>query len=232
MATLENVVALDMKDDDLLNAIQKARTTNFLDNLRNRNPFIKLDSSIRGYLGEICFSAWLSSHGVLIKDTNLIHSEENMDVDLTLKNDHNDNIKLELKTSLVPDKWKSLQDVFAQADIKIIKREQDYRAVTADFHVQIYFNQYRMKRDTFLKNISGNISAFSDEQLIEKMKLRTLKQVVVAWIDKTCLISFLEKEKLKTWNFAMREFWRCPLSMAKEANDLPEAIKTYLQGIN
>lgn len=229
MATENNRVMLAINDEELLQALRQAMACNFLDNLRDRNPFVKLDSSIRGYVGEICFRKWLTTEGVQITSANLIQDGQDIDVDLTLSNAFASDIKLELKTSLIPDVWKNLETVIDKADIKIIKREHSFYDIPADFHVQIYFNQLTKARDTALKQIVGLPTDYSEAELIEKMRLGSLRQAVVAWIDKASLISLIESLVYKTWNFGMRTFWKCPLRMAKDANLLPSAIKAYIR---
>jgi len=229
MAIEKNIIILTISDEELLQALRQAKNCDYLDNLRDRNPFVKLDSSIRGYLGEICFRRWLIEEGVQITSSNFVPDGQDIDIDLTLSNDNVNNIKLELKTSLVPDNWKDLKTVFLNGDIKIIKREQNFKDIIADFHVQIYYNQYTKKRDKNLERIKGLPEDYSEQELIEKMQLKVLKQAVVAWIDKKSLNSYLEKEEVKEWTFSnsMRWFWKCPLSIAKDAKLLPAAIKSY-----
>ena len=222
----DKIIGFDITDEDLEWAVEKALKVDFIDNLRERATFVKLDSKIRGYLGEICTSRFLTTNGIKILGTDQYQSEDNEDKDILVQNNFRE-IILEIKTSLIPDVWKTLDEVLKRADIKIIRRETDYHEIRADFHLQIYFNQYRKRRDDFLRSISGSPHDYSLSEIIDVMKLRTLRQVFVAWMSKPDLIAFLDEQAVKTWHYKLREFWRCPISISKEPALLIDAIKTY-----
>ena len=56
-----------------------------------------------------------------------------MDVDFEYKG-----LDLELKTSLIPDADKTLQNVFNKRDIKLIRRTLKIVDLKSDIHIQIY----------------------------------------------------------------------------------------------
>lgn len=221
-----NIIQFDITETDLVRAVEKALKVDFIDNLRDRASFVKLDSKIRGYLGEIGTTRFLTSNGISVIETDKLESQSNEDKDILVHNGFRD-IVLEVKTSLIPDTWGTLQETLKKADIKIIKRESNYRDIKADFHLQIYFDQCRKKRDEFLKSIPGSPLDYSVDEIIEIMRLRELTQVFVAWVSKTDLIAFLDTQRIKTWHFMYRDFWRCPLSLSKEPTLLINTIKSY-----
>ncbi|GHV03159.1 hypothetical protein FACS1894211_15660 [Clostridia bacterium] len=229
MATAENRVQFTISDEELRQALQKALKSNFLDNLRDRNPFVKLDSAIRGNLGEICFSKWLTQNGIEVAASNQMNDGSDIDIDFSFNNETTKDIRLELKTSLIPDVWKTLDEVMQKADIKIIKRPGESVAsdIKSDFHAQIYFNRLTKQRDAFLKAIKGVPTDYSEDSLLSVMDLSSLRQAFVAWIDKPTLVAWLNLQTQKTWQFSFRNFWRCPLHMAKEPTLLPDAIRNY-----
>ena len=201
-------------------------SVDFIDNLRDRATFVKLDSKIRGYLGEIGVNRFLTANGITILETDSYDSQSSEDKDILVQNDFRQCV-LEIKTSLIPDVWGTLEEVLKRADIKIIKRESDYHFIKADFHLQIYFNQYRKKRDEFLKNIPGSPLNYNLNEIIEVMELKELKQMFVAWVSKTDLIAYLDKQVIKTWHFMYRDFWKCPLTLSKDPRLLIDTIKNY-----
>lgn len=221
-----NVIQFEITDNDLQLAVEKALRVDFIDNLRDRATFVKLDSKIRGYLGEIGMNRFLTTNGITVLETDRYEAQSNEDKDVLVQNDFRQCV-LEIKTSLIPDVWGTLEEVLKRADIKIIKRENDYHYIKADFHLQIYFNQCRKKRDEFLKTIAGSPVNYNVSEIIEVMNLRELKQVFVAWVSKTDLIAYLDRQVVKTWNFMYRDFWKCPLTLSKEPNLLIDAIKNY-----
>jgi len=227
MATKDDLLQLNITDDMLIEAVTHSLQMSFIDNLRNRSPFVQFDSKIRGYLGEIAIGNLLMAHGITIKSVDKNEEELGEDIDMTVANEFSDNIRLEIKTSLIPDLWKTLDTVYENADIKIIKREADYRDIKADLHIQIYFNMWRKARDIEMNSIDGSPQNYTIQQLIDIMKLKRLKEVFAAWIDKQTLIYNLDKKKYKTWRYGYRTFWDCPLSEAKKPNQIFDFIKSY-----
>jgi len=223
------LIKLDITKEDITSALKKAKTQSFLDNLRERNQFVKLDSKIRGYLGEICIKRWFNENEIEFQDTKFEDVDGNIDIDLLFKNSFSEEIIIEIKTSLIPDNWKNIEKTMQRADIKIIKRtEKSVENVHADFHVQIYFNFLRKERDSFLKTISGNINNYNDEDLIKIMNLNNYEQLFVSWVDKKSLIKYINSVEDKTWSFGFRNFWKCPINeIGNEPFDIIKALKNY-----
>lgn len=96
------VQELEISLDILEEAINSAKNDSFDDNLRNRAPAVRFDSSVRGHLGEICFKKWLQSYGFSIQDSNFMMQGPNMDIDLGVFNRYHRYFRFEVKTSLIP----------------------------------------------------------------------------------------------------------------------------------
>lgn len=222
----DNKILFEISEQDLIAAVTKAMQIDFVDNLRQRATFVKLDSKIRGCLGEIGMNRFLTENGIDIIGTDTYEKENGEDKDILVRNRYGQFV-IEVKTSLIPDKWRTLNEVMKNADIKIIKRENDYHDIKADFHAQIYFNQWRKQRDTYLKSLFGSPADYSVCQIIDIMKLKELRQVFVAWRSKKDLIAYLDTQKVKTWHYSYRYFWRCPLAESKEPRLLADAVKEY-----
>lgn len=58
---------------------------------------------------------------------------------------------LELKTSLIHDSDKTLQNVFNKRDIKLIRRTRKIEDLKSDVHIQIYYDQLTNKKDLWLQ---------------------------------------------------------------------------------
>jgi len=224
----ENSMMFDIRDENLKEALVKALQQNFSDNLRNRNQFVKLDSKIRGYLGEILICEILSNNNISVINTG-VSGEDETDIDIVLANDRHRDLKMEVKTSLIPDAWGDLGNVFNKGDIKIIQREEDYRDIKSDFHVQIYFNKLTKRRDSFLEGIVGEVEDYNHDQLIDVMKLRELQHFFVAWIDKNTLIQKLDSREHanRKWRFSSRTFWSCEIKDSRGYDDFVEGIRLY-----
>ena len=205
MVTVNDFLKVNICYEDLEQALVLSLEKSFMDNLRRRNPFVQLDSKVRGYLGEFAIRKIIERSGNLsILKTDFVSSDSFEDKDIVIKNNYSDDIILEIKTSLLPDVWRSLDALLQYADIKIIKREYSYRDIRADFHIQIYFHFFRKERDTYLSSIPGTPDDYSIDELIQIMKLNELTESFVAWIDKPTLISNLDRSKYKTWHFGYR----------------------------
>lgn len=226
-----NFVQIKMSKKIIFTAMKKALQNSFIDNLRVRNKYVQFDSKVRGYLGEIAITEFLSSKGITINDRDIYYKDENEDIDISISNNYHNDIILEVKTSLIPDIWQTLHKTIQNADIKIIKREKDYRDIKADFYTQIYFNFHTRKRDSYLSTIKGNIEDYSLEELYVLMNYDKLQEVFVAWIDKKTLCEYLDSQIVKTWSFSFRTFWKCPLNIAKSPHLLIEELKKYKRKI-
>ena len=222
-----DIISVDISKQDLEQAIIHAKNTSFIDNLRKRNKFVSFDSKIRGFLGEIAITNLLTQSGFVINDINKINDGENEDIDIFISNQFSNDIQIEVKTSLFPDKWRTLDELIENADIKIIKRENSFYDIKADICVQIYYNFYRQERDAFLKTLPGNPDDYSADELIEMMKLDELHEIIVAWKDKETLQKELSQMTVKTWSYAMRTFWKCPLKKAIPPSTLVDFLKNY-----
>lgn len=224
---MSDFIKLNILDGDIDEAINYARDHIFMDNLRNRSPFVQFDTKMRGKIGEIGIGRLLDLSGISVIKSDVMDDGTNIDIDLLVGYGtfHN---KIEIKTSLVPDKWKTIDKVMENADIKIIRREDDYHSISMDVCVQIYFNFYRNKRDNYLKQLRGDISEMSNDEIKEKLDVSGLKQIFVAWIDKVSLINFLDSQRIKVWRFGMREFWRCPLKISRKPSELVWFLKGEL----
>ena len=204
-----------------------AKNTTFIDNLRKRNKFVSFDSKVRGFLGEIAITNLLINSGIKINDINKLNEGENEDIDIFVSNEFSSNIKIEIKTSLFPDKWQTIDELIENADIKIIRREKSFYDIKADVYIQIYFNFYRQKRDEFLKSLSGEPSDYSVDALIDLLDLSSLHEIIIAWKDKNSLQKDLSQMKNKIWAYSMREFWRCPL----KTSNSPLELVSFLQNL-
>jgi len=60
-------------------------------------------------------------------------------------------LDLELKTSLIHDSDKTLQNVFNKRDIKLIRRTRKIEDLKSDVHIQIYYDQLTNKKDLWLQ---------------------------------------------------------------------------------
>lgn len=227
--TKADFIQLPITKATILNATEKAKQQNFRNNLRFRLPIIQLDSTIRGYIGEVSLKTWFANHNIAFSEANTMNKEQNMDIDFTFygqKREYN----VEVKTSLVADKDKNWEDILRNRDIKLIKRgRKTIEELRGDLHLQIYFYGHRKKRDDFLTAQNIDLTLPTHE-LYDKMALKNYlnNTYFVGWIDKPTLINQISQKSKKTWGFAKREFWYC--NLGKDAKK-PIEIIDYLQRI-
>jgi len=226
---INSIIKLDVSKEDLMNALKKALNEEFIDNLRSRGDFVKLDSKIRGYIGEITLKKWFSEKGILFEKTNYFDDQQNMDMDFIFNN--GEEIIIELKTSLIPDIWRDIEITIKKADIKLIKRTQEIEQLHGDFHIQIYFNKKTKERDNYLNSLDSDIISNKDfDEIFNIMKLIEYEVLFVSWIDKKSIIDYIhgliEKGLSPTWRFGFRDFWKCPIS---EIGKKPELIINELK---
>ena len=107
----------------------------FIDNLRMRNTFVQFDSKVRGYLGEITVKKLLQDSDIEIANCDEYVDGSNEDIDIKLRTSNADDLIVEIKTSLIPDKWKTIQNTIKYADIKIIKREDEFYDIKAEIYI-------------------------------------------------------------------------------------------------
>lgn len=113
----QDILKIVLTKEEIIAAIAKAKEQKFIDNLRDRHVNVQFDSKLRGYIGEIALKKWFIENGIDITTTNYFEEDIGMDVDFEYKG-----LDLELKTSLIPDDDKTLQNVFNKRDIKLIRR--------------------------------------------------------------------------------------------------------------
>jgi hypothetical protein len=148
-----------------------------------------------------------------------------IDVDFEYKG-----LDLELKTSLIPDADKTLQNVFNKRDIKLIRRTRKIEELKSDIHIQIYYDQLTNKKDQWLQKQDIDLSSTDLEYLYDAFlaKVYITKTYLVGWIDRDTLTERMNKLKgyEKSWRHARRRFWVCklrdcfsPMSLIKYLND-------------
>lgn len=210
-----------------LEAIRHAKREKFLDNLRDRNEFVAFDSKVRGYIGEIYLTTLFNQNGITI--LNIDHEKEGYETDIDIEVAKRDGglFLVECKTSLVPDIYKTIEGCIKNCDIKIIRREKHYTGIPTDIQIQIYFDELRKVRDSYLESINGHVSDYTDEQLFELLKIDDVRGFFVAWIDRDSLNTYLGSLPMydRIWKFGYRTFWRCPLSISRNPDELVPFLK-------
>lgn len=259
MISFEDIIALEITKDEIKNIIKKIFSIEFQkrDNLRKRHPNIQFDCILRGYIGELALRKWFNKNGVYFSKTNFIRDDRDgsIDIDLLYKGKTR-NYTIEIKTSLIPDFIgkninkdsieNRLTKVIEYCDIKLIKRGADnIQSLKGDIHLQIYFADYRKKKDCFLSsnNISFRLNNeqfsiidesidFLSEKIFEVIKATSYikRTFFVAWIDKETLIDQIKKKPLneRDWYFqgSNRIFWRCNIKNdAKKPIDIIKYLK-------
>ena len=219
----QDVQKIALTKEDIIEAITKAQEQNFIDNLRDRHINVQFDSKLRGYIGEIALKKWFLENNIKITTTNYFEEDIGIDVDFEYKG-----LDLELKTSLIPDADKTLQNVFNKRDIKLIRRTRKIEDLKSDIHIQIYYDQLTNKKDEWLQEQDIDIDSDDCEYLYDAFlaKAYITKTYLVGWIDKDTLTERINKLKgyEKSWRHARRRFWVCKL---KECNP-PQSLIKYL----
>ncbi len=248
MLVYNDVINLDVTENDVKDAIRKSLTQNFhrRDNLRNRHENVQFDCLVRGYIGEKSIRKWFEEHSLTFQESNYIDDKMgNIDIDLLYRT-QTKNISLEIKTSLVPDTCPNLpenRDIEKRIkcclnyyDIKLIRRDCEYvEDLKGDVHIQIYYSDYRNKKDNYLSNcnkistLNQNINAIYElingQSYIEGT-------FFVGWIDKETLIDQINDKTCKdcTWTFpgSKRKFWTCKI---KNEAKKPETIINFIRDL-
>lgn len=231
MANFNNLVQLPITQNQLRQALSKALLHNFTDNLRTRPKTIQLDCKIRGYLGEIAIKNWFYTHQIYFTHTNLSANNFEIDIDLAFKT-NNKTYNLEVKTSLIPDNYKTIQNSLNFCDIKIIKRTNTIEELSGDVHLQIYFNLLRKNREDKLSNKLPDWNNLENIIQILDLEQYLNNTFFVAWIDKPTLIQQINclPKTDSTWTFlnAQKKFWKCNL---KSSGKNPLHIIDYLKNL-
>ena len=228
--TINDIKTFDISANDIRDAVAKALEDTFIDNLRDRHPLVQLDSKVRGNLGESLILRILHEMNIDVINTGT-SEEDDTDIDIIINSKNDENIKIEVKTSLVPDSWKTLDAVLRNGDIKIIEREARCEDIRSDIHVQIYYNLLTNQRDNYLSSLNDDISSLSVDELIDLLRLDQLRQAFVAWIDKKTLIASINRLPLhqRTWRFSYREFWKCRISESKCFDEFLSELPFYIK---
>lgn len=208
---------------EILSALEKALSQNFIDNLRNRHPNVALDSKLRGYVGELAFKKWANAHQILFKNSNIKDYSSGMDIDFVFEKGSK-KLDIELKTSLIPDVDQDIQEMMRRRDIKLIRRkDKSIQELDGDLHAQIVFKQLRLRKDDWLKKQSIDF-----KQPLEMIYTRLAAYryesdtYFLGWIDKNTLIKQIREkpEHLQKWKYGRREFWTCNLNAEAKRPEL------------
>lgn len=217
------ILKISITEEEVKSAILLSQSNLFRDNLRLRHPNVSFDSKIRGYVGEIGLKKWFTQNNITILTQNYMDDGLSIDIDFEYKGKD-----IELKTSLIPDTDQNLLTVFTRRDIKIIKREPEIEKLKGDIHIQIYFEHLTKKKDSWLRNQNIDLESTNIDYLYNSIlgKSYLEKTFLFSWIDKETLIKRINSLPIhkRTWSFAMRNFWVCPLKDSFP----PQELITYL----
>lgn len=211
---MKDIVNILLTKEEIMLALKKALSHQFVDNLRHRHANVQLDSKLRGYVGEFAFKKWMKVNGIEFSASNIKKESNGMDVDFVYQKGDK-NISIELKTSLIPDIDQSLEQALERRDIKLIRRKgKSIEGLESNLHVQIIFQQLRLRKDDWLKKQDINLNA-DPEFIYEQIAAFRYKKdtFLVGWIDKPTLIQLVnaKPQHLQIWKYGMREFWCCNL---------------------
>lgn len=222
MITQEQIILFPLSEEEIQTCLSKTKKNFNLakrDNLRSRHQNIQFDCLLRGYVGEYAVLKWLQNNNIHIDETNIFLEEDNMDIDFSYKQKN-----FELKTSLIPDVDKTIERTIAIRDIKLIKRSDSIEELKGDIHLQIFFNQKRRAKDEWLKQqkiqLDSDDLRYLYQSLLAKAYLNTT--YFVGWIDKETAVArnIALPIKKRTWQFAKREFWVCPIHSSHPPGEL------------
>ncbi len=208
-------VQIAVSEAQILKAIELSKQQLFIDNLRNRAINVAFDSKVRGYVGEIALKEWFNQNGIDFSLTNHFDRKSSMDVDF-LYQGNKQMYEIELKTSLVPDQDRTIEEAICQRDLKLIKRgNQPIAALKSDIHIQLMYNQRRAAKDLWLEQQAEITKKTTLEEIYDQLACyRYLTDAyLIGWIDKPTLIQQIEQKptKRQTWKYGQREFWTCSL---------------------
>jgi hypothetical protein len=230
MVQYNDLVKLPVTETDVKQALVQSMQHQFTDNLRYRPRTVQLDCKIRGYLGEIAIKNWFATKGIHFSQTNYIDDGSDMDIDLAY-NANGVIHSLEIKTSLVPDFYRTLQNSLTRCDVKLIKRTNQIEQFKGDIHLQIYFDFLRKERDTWLGTKTPNWTDLDSIYHHLELNKYIENTYFVGWIDRPTLVNNINALPLnsKTWTFpnAQKDFWKCNIqNSSKQPNEIIGFIKS------
>jgi len=220
------IVKILITKEEVIEAIKKAKEQNFIDNLRYRHPNVSFDSKLRGYIGEIGLKKWFIENNIDIVVQNYIDDGLSIDIDFQYKN-----LDIELKTSLIPDIDGDLETAFNKRDIKLINRGGTIEDLKGDIHIQIFYQHQTKKKDLWLKDQVIDLSSDDTEYLYNAFLGRGYleRTFLFCWIDRPTIIKRIKAlpEHRRTWGFAQRRFWVCPLRNSFPPSELITYLNDY-----
>lgn len=223
---VSEILKLKVSKVDVIKAVKKALEHRFIDNLRNRHQNVSFDSKLRGYVGEIAMKNWFEENGISVNTPGGLDQKRGVDTDFSYKG-----LDFELKTSLVPDEDQTLAVAFRRRDLKIIRRRPKPEELKSDLHLQVFFDHRRRQKDEWLKQQEPVNTSMSPEDIYEALMGRSYlnRTYFFGWTDKSTLIKNLSKlpQSERTWGYAKREFWKCPLQQCKPPHALPGFLSEY-----
>ena len=221
-----DLIRLNVSRDEIIKLIYNLqRADDSYDNLRNRNPLVRFDSNIRGYIGELGVQNWLTKNGVRFYQPTRLGKSVNIDLVLLGKKE----LTVEIKTSTVSDTDRTIIGAIKNRDIKVfVDKRTPYvdskPFIGRDLFLQIYYPVLRKQRDDFcmsLYNEYGEHYRFMDpEELYNVLNYEHIFCFLTAWKDKDGLLTDLYQEEKKIWSYELRDFWKCPLTKAYAPNEL------------
>lgn len=223
------IVHIPLTKEEILSALKTALQEHYIDNLRDRHPNVALDSKLRGYVGELAFKKWATSHEIEFKASNIKDFSSGMDIDFKFEAGSK-KLNIELKTSLIPDVDQDLQEMTKRRDIKLIRRKnRTIEELDGDIHVQIVFKQLRLRKDDWLKKQTIRFNSKTEEVYAQLAAFRyETDTFLMGWIDKPSLVKQINEKNhyLRKWKYGLREFWCCNLERdAKKPNDLIDYLR-------
>ncbi|MBR1863763.1 MAG: topoisomerase DNA-binding C4 zinc finger domain-containing protein [Ruminococcus sp.] len=228
----DDFIKLDITEEDIISAIEKAQAVRFIDNLRDRHPMVSMESKVRGYLGETGIIKLLTVNGLRCIQVPYDEARGNdlCDIDLAVQGSGRV-MTMEIKTSLRPDRWPEFSQIIEQCDIKFIKRT-DHIDLDRDVFVQIYFLPLTNENDRQTVDIAQRtgVGPTADARTIyetygySKFINGTF---FVAWIDKQSQVGYLRRfPGRNTYHIGYRDFWKSGIKYARQ----PRQLALYLHG--
>lgn len=219
--TVNDILPFSVSKEVILLAIRQAiRQEDFLDNLRNRDPIVRLDSRIRGYIGELCIRGYLHKNGITV-EPHTAPRPNTCDVDIAVRT-KTGILQGEIKTSNLPAFAPTLEQAVNACDIKIIRRDPRQTDIDRDFYIQIYFTFSTQARDAHLKQLcrdNGNTIPRNAEEIYRLYHYEVYRDhtYFVAWNDKHTIESTLSAmpEQERTYQFGKRTFWTCKIHQSR-----------------